>query len=219
MVAEPPAAVTPPEPVITLECPANSGPGCALAAEALRAVETSAGEAPQLTLNRPDGVYLDQDYLVIETALPADLGGYLYLDVLTDAGNVYHLLPEPMREDNELSAGGEIRVGVEAAERRDGVRFWQVGEPFGEGYLLAVVSENPLYRGLRPVEETIADYQDVLLEALANPATGRKWAQVAAARVPAPRRLRTGPRWRVTMRCAGRRSGDGPPAGVTEEAS
>jgi hypothetical protein len=141
-------------------------------------VETSSGEAPQLTLNRPDGVYLDMDYLVVETALPSELGGYLYLDVLTDAGSVYHLLPEPMREENEISVGGEIRIGIEASERRDGVRYWQVGEPFGEGYLLAIVSENPLYRGLRPVEETIADYQDVLLEALANPATGRKWAQV-----------------------------------------
>ena len=136
------------------------------------------GESPTLVLNRPDGIYLDQDYLVVETELPPDLGGYLYLDVLTDAGHVYHLLPEPMRADNELPAGGEIRVGVEAAERRNGIRFWQVGEPFGEGYLLATVSEKPLYPTLRPIEETIADYQDVLLGALADPDRGRKSAQV-----------------------------------------
>jgi serine/threonine-protein kinase len=162
----------------TLECAAGTGPGCALAAQALSTLQPAASESPTLVLNRPNGVYLDEEYLVIETELPPDLGGYLYLDVLTDAGAVYHLLPEPMRENNEVPAGGEIRVGVEEAERRDGIRFWQVGEPFGEGYLLALVSEKPLYQGLRPIEESIADYQDVLLEALANPETGRKSAQV-----------------------------------------
>jgi len=179
--AEVDTAALPPEPVpeppTILEC-AGAGPGCTLAALALRALPPPAGESPTLVLNSPSGIYLDEEYLVIETELPPDLGGYLYLDVLTDAGNVYHLLPEPMREDNEVPAGGEIRVGVEASERRDGIRFWQVGEPFGEGYLLALVSEKPLYQGLRPIEETIADYQDVLLGALANPETGRKSAQV-----------------------------------------
>ena len=98
--------------------------------------------------------------------------------MLTDAGEVYHLLPEPLRTDNELPAGGEIRVGVEQAERRDGVRNWEVGEPFGKGYLLALVSEKPLYAELRPLEELIVDYREVLLKALADQGSGRKSAQI-----------------------------------------
>jgi eukaryotic-like serine/threonine-protein kinase len=177
---EPPAeteeATAPPK---ALDCPpdADAAPGCALAERVLSTLET-AGAPPRVTLNRPGGIYLDREFLVVETELPAEAGGYLYLDVLTDAGEVYHLLPEPMRQDNELPAGGEIRVGVEQAERRDGVRHWQIGEPFGKGYVLALVSEKPLYDELRPVEESIADYRDVLLKALADQGTGRKSAQI-----------------------------------------
>jgi len=170
-------ASAPPE---ALKCPTNgdAAPGCALAETVLRALETPGAAPPKVTLNRPGGIYLDREFLVVETELPAETGGYLYLDVLTDAGDVYHLLPEPLRQDNELPAGGEIRVGVEQAERRDGVRHWQIGEPFGKGYLLALVSEKPLYDELRPVEESIADYRDVLLKALADQGTGKKAAQI-----------------------------------------
>jgi hypothetical protein len=83
-----------------------------------------------------------------------------------------------MRAENQIPAGGEIRVGVEAAERRDGVRFWRVSAPFGDGYLLALVSEQPLYQGLRPVEEDIVDYQNVLLAALSDTDGGRTAARV-----------------------------------------
>jgi hypothetical protein len=77
-----------------------------------------------------------------------------------------------------LTAGGVIRVGVEQAERRDGVRHWQIGEPFGKGYLLALVSEKPLYGELRPIEESIADYRTVLRKAVDDQGTGRKSAQI-----------------------------------------
>jgi hypothetical protein len=170
-------AVAPPK---ALNCPddGDAAPGCALAEHVLRTLETPGAAPPKVTLNRPGGIYLDREFLVVETELPAGAGGYLYLDVLTDAGDVYHLLPEPLRQDNELPAGGEIRVGVEQAERRDGVRHWQIGEPFGKGYLLALVSEKPLYEELRPVEESIADYREVLLKALADEGTGRKSVEI-----------------------------------------
>ncbi|HET6519755.1 MAG TPA: protein kinase [Geminicoccaceae bacterium] len=187
------AALPPPtEPVpgapaaVTLDCPADpaAAPGCVLAVQALHALHAlhaldgPAAVPPIVTLNRPDGVYFDQDYFVAEVELPDALGGYLYLDLLTDAGMVIHLLPEPLREDNTLPAGGEIRIGVEERERRDSVRHWQVSGSFGDAYLLATVSENRLYDGLRPIEEPIADYRDVLLKALADPDAGRKSAQV-----------------------------------------
>jgi hypothetical protein len=179
----PPTAFAPPSPATApaaLDCPADgdAAPGCTLAENVLRALETPGAAAPKVTLNRPRGIYLDREFLVVEAELPAEIGGYLYLDVLTDAGEVYHLLPEPLRQDNELPAGGEIRVGVEQAERRDGVRHWEIGEPFGKGYVLALVSEKPLYQGLRPVAESIADYRAVLLKAIADQGTGRKSAQI-----------------------------------------
>jgi hypothetical protein len=182
--AVPPPAVAEPAPAAQIDipqCPPDGqAPGCAMAAEALTtlvAVETPAAE-PVVNLNRPDGVYYDQDYLVIEAALPPGVGGYVHMDVLTDSGNVYHLLPEPLRPNNRLPPGGVIRVGVEADERQQGVRHWQVGEPFGEGYLLVLVSETPIYEGLRDVAEPLDSYRDILLAAVGDPEVGVKAAHV-----------------------------------------
>lgn len=111
---------------------------------------------------------------MIEMQLPEELGGYVYVDVLTDAGSVYHLLPEPLRPDNQLPPGGVMRVGVEADERQEGVRHWQVSEPFGEAYLMVLVSEEPIYEELRPIAEPLESYRDVLLEALSDPDSGGK---------------------------------------------
>jgi hypothetical protein len=88
--------------------------------------------------------------------------------VLTDAGAVYHLLPEELTPNNALPAGGRIRIGVEAAERRQGVRDWQASPPFGPAYIVAVASERPLFPALREVEEPAAGYIDLLLASLAD---------------------------------------------------
>ncbi|HEX8375495.1 MAG TPA: hypothetical protein VF606_09985, partial [Geminicoccaceae bacterium] len=147
-----------------------AAPGCYGAVRLERAVAAAGGAAsmPELGLNKPDGIYFDQDFLIIQAAMPPGLGGHLYVDVLTDAGAVYHLLPEELTPDNALPAGGRIRIGVEAAERRQGVRDWQAAPPFGPAYMVAVASERPLLPGLREVEEPAAGYVDILLKALAE---------------------------------------------------
>jgi hypothetical protein len=153
-------------------------PGCHAAAQVLRLLDAGSGAPPQVTLSKPGGLYLDQDYLVVEVALPGGAGGHVYVDVLTDAGSVYHLLPEPLAQANRLQAGGRVRIGVEAAERQDGVRHWQVSPPYGAAYILATVTEHPLYEGLRPIEEPLDAYMPVLLAALQDASSGAKAAQV-----------------------------------------
>ena len=155
-----------------LDCSGDE-PGCAFAETVLAAVEPEGGATPEIFLNKEDGVYLDQEYLVVEVAMPEDLGGYLYLDVYTDNGEVFHLLPEPLRVDNELDKGAMIRVGVEEDERASGVRHWQISGPFGTGYLAALVTENRLFDDLRPIGETIDTYRQALLDALDDPSIGR----------------------------------------------
>jgi hypothetical protein len=160
-----------------LDCPAGSS-ACALAQEVLDAAAPPDADPPEVTLNDADGVYQDEQYLVAEVAMPPRLGGYLYLDLFTVDGQAIHLLPEPMRESNDLPEGGIIRVGVEEEERASGIRFWQVSGPFGTGYLVALVSEQPIYDGVRQVVEPIDQYRPMLLDALGDPATGRKAATV-----------------------------------------
>ena len=177
--APPAAEPAPARPEFALSCPSDAAaaPGCIAATDILASLGTANTVQPVITLNRPDGIYLDQDYLVIEVQMPADLGGYLYVDVLTDAGSVYHLLPEPLRQGNALSAADSIRIGVEAAERAPNVRHWQAAAPFGPGYILALATAQPLYNGLRPLEERVGVYRDFLVKKLGEMGGG-KAAQV-----------------------------------------
>ena len=46
-------------------------------------------------MNHTDGVFREDDYLVLEITMPAGSPEYLFVDLLTDAGAAIHLLPEP----------------------------------------------------------------------------------------------------------------------------
>jgi hypothetical protein len=153
-------------------------PGCVAAVKADRAVASPLGAAPEIRLNRADGVYREGDFAVFTLTMPEERGGYLYVDLLTDAGTAIHLLPEPLTTANRLAAGSSVKLGVEESEQRPGVRDWQVAPPFGPGYVVAVASERPLYEGVREIEEPLQDYLDVLLPALADPALGGKAVRV-----------------------------------------
>jgi serine/threonine-protein kinase len=149
-------------------------PGCLAAAKIERAVAGSAGPGPTVTMNRPDGVYREGEFVVLNVTMPPNGPDYLYVDLLTDAGAAIHLIPEPLTPDNKLAAGQTVRLGVEEAEQAPGVRHWQVVPPLGTGYLVMTASEQPLYPGMREIEEPLQNYLDVLLPALADSATGGK---------------------------------------------
>jgi hypothetical protein len=167
-----PAPPAEPEALFDLGCRADT-PGCQLAERALNTLGRPDVPPPAVRLNRPSGVYLDREYLVITAEAPSTLGGYLFIDVLTDSGDVYHLLPEPLTPANQIEPGGQVQIGVEEADRAPDVRHWQVSGPFGAGYVLATVSEQPLYQGLRPIAEPLAEYEPVLIDALANKGDNR----------------------------------------------
>jgi Domain of unknown function (DUF4384) len=151
--------------------------GC-VAAAAVQATAGQAGTGPDVTMNRPDGIYREGDFVVLDVTAPPDGPEYLYVDLLTDAGAAIHLLPEPLTPDNRVAAGQTIRLGVEAGERRAGVRDWQVVPPLGPGYLLLVASDRPIYEGVREIEEPLQDYLKVLVPALSNADGGRKAVRV-----------------------------------------
>ncbi len=151
-----------------------AAPACLAAAKVERAVADMAGPAPSVTLNRPDGIYREGDFVVLNVTMPPGGAEYLYVDLLTDAGAAIHLIPEPLTPDNRLAAGQTVRLGVEEAEQAEGVRHWQVVPPLGTGYLVLTASEKPLFTGMREIEEPLQGYLDVLLPALDDAATGAK---------------------------------------------
>jgi hypothetical protein len=54
------------------------------------------------------------------------------------------MLPNPFQADTGVSGGETVRLGVEEAERRPGVRDYEVTPPFGPGLVLAILTPVPL---------------------------------------------------------------------------
>jgi hypothetical protein len=100
------------------------------------------------------------------------LGGYLFVDLFSDDGSVVHVLPEKLASANQLPAGATIQIGVEEKDRRNGVRDLRISAPFVPIHIMATVADKPIYEGLRPLSEPIADYQKVVEEALGAAAPG-----------------------------------------------
>jgi hypothetical protein len=122
---------------------------------------------PLILLNRPDGIYSgarDVFVATVESHAATDL--YAYVDYFHEDGSVYHLLPEPLAANNLLAAGGTVRVGHDAASAGPNERVWRLSEPYGLGRVVAIVSEQPLYDGVRAIGEPAEAYQAFLSEAL-----------------------------------------------------
>lgn len=130
---------------------------------------------PLITLNRPDGIYSGADEVLVATVQSqAETDLYAYVDYFHEDGNVYHLLPEALAPDNRIAAGGTVQVGHEAAGASVEDRLWRLGEPYGLGRIVAIVSERPVYDGLRPIGEPAEAYLAFLSGALPEAArTGR----------------------------------------------
>ena len=77
-----------------------AAPGCLAAAKVEQALANRSGPGPTVTMNHTDGVFREDDYLVLEITMPAGSPEYLFVDLLTDAGAAIHLLPEPLTPDN-----------------------------------------------------------------------------------------------------------------------
>jgi serine/threonine-protein kinase len=93
-----------------------AAPGCYGAVRLERAVAAAGGAAsmPEPGLNKPDGIYLDQDFLVMEAAMPPGLGGHLYVDVLTTPARSTTCCPRSSRPTTRSRRAG----GSGSASRR-----------------------------------------------------------------------------------------------------
>jgi len=145
----------------------RSRPHCEAALKVAGLVGPSRLGPVRLQLNRPEGVFTaGRDVLVATIRAPAEHTVWAYLDYYHENGEVYHLLPEPLAPDNRLLAGATLRVGREKAEAGPEDRVWEASEPYGEGRLVLVLSERPLFDGPRPIGEPAADYLAALQAAI-----------------------------------------------------
>lgn len=107
--------------------------------------------------------FKDQEHLVVELAQD-DETRHLYLDYFSHSGEVLHLIPASDYPDNLVPAGAGLVVG----EPQEGKPVWQIGPPFGNDLLVALVARRPLYEGRRPDVEDIDSYLTFLRDTIAN---------------------------------------------------
>jgi hypothetical protein len=153
------------EPVLAVEV--VEAPFCSV----LGQVETvGAGTAgPGIALNRPDATFAAGDFVVVTIEVPADLGrGYLNVLFVDQASKVVHLLPNPFAHDTRVHGGQTLTLGVEANERRAGVRDYEVTPPYGRGMLLAIWSPIPLPGVGSSEVEQVEDLLPALASAVAQ---------------------------------------------------
>jgi hypothetical protein len=165
------------EPVLAVEV--VEAPFCSVLGEVEKVGTRPAGLV--LALNRADANYAAGDFVVVTITVPADFaGGYLNVLFVDAAGKVVHLLPNPYLRDTQVHGGQTVRLGVEANERRAGVRDYQVTPPYGRGMLLAILSTVPLTGVGRMEVEQVDDLLPVLAAAVARvPPGGLRLSRIA----------------------------------------
>ncbi len=118
------------------------------------------------------GDFLVGENPVIDVVIPPELtSGYLFVSALDVSGNVYHLLPNLLFEDNNVIAlrGGRdgdvrIRVAYSTAEAGNGEKLAFVVDDtsLGKTKIIVIHSDQQIFDGLRPTTESAGGYADAL---------------------------------------------------------
>lgn len=124
----------------------------------------------------PAGRYFVGENPVIDIALPADVdSGYLYVSVVDVSGNVFHLLPNINRPDNDVASlratdGQKIRVayGVEEAQSTTKLAFLVDDSVLGKTKVVVIWANERLFDGIRPTTESVGGYAQALKDAQAK---------------------------------------------------
>lgn len=122
----------------------------------------------------PSGNFIVGENPVIDVIIPEDMtDGYLSVSIMDVSGNVYHLLPNLMFEDNaveSLRAGrtGAVPVRVAFPEDPDSTEqrlvFSVDDSALGKSEVVAIHSTEPLFDGLRPMAESAEGFAKALRE-------------------------------------------------------
>ncbi|MCF6306095.1 MAG: serine/threonine-protein kinase [Rhodobacteraceae bacterium] len=116
-----------------------------------------------------DGVYYSGENPVIDVRFPANRIGFFYGFYIDAEGQVFHLMPHKDRPNNVLPGIGveqnglrSVRLAFPADEATTEKLGFSVIEPYGTSMIVAVVSDIPLFDGLRPRAESVEAFRDAL---------------------------------------------------------
>lgn len=99
------------------------------------------------------------DLLSLNMTAP-DYAAYIYLDYFDADGNVLHLEPNEYAPLRQADAQAVQQIGARTMED-SGIKL-VIGPPYGQEIAVAFAASEPLYDGLRPIQEPAAPYLEWL---------------------------------------------------------
>jgi Domain of unknown function (DUF4384) len=105
------------------------------------------------------------DLLSLDMTAP-DYAAYIYLDYFDADGNVLHLEPNEYAPLRQADAQAVQQIGARTMEE-SGIKL-VIGPPYGQEIAVAFAASEPLYDGLRPIQEPAAPYLEWLKEQVAK---------------------------------------------------
>ena len=122
--------------------------------------------------SNPSGRFFVGENPVIDVVIPADVSdGYLFVSALDVSGNIFHLLPNLLIEDNSVTAlrAGRngpvtIRVAHPLAAAQDGSKlaFTVDDSSLGKTQVLVLHTQDQVFDGLRPTTESAGGFASAL---------------------------------------------------------
>ena len=120
----------------------------------------------------PDGRYFVGENPVIDITLPAAMtDGHLFVSALDVSGNVFHLMPNLMAEDNtvaSLRAGRagpvtlRVAYGLEEAKQGNRLAFLVDDKALGKSRIVVIHAREQIFGGIRPMTESADAYAQAL---------------------------------------------------------
>lgn len=127
------------------------------------------------------GHYFVGENPVIDVIIPADVTtGYVFVSALDVSGNVFHLLPNLLFEDNSIETLRQgqdgpvsVRVAHSLSDAADGKKLAFVVDDtsLGKTKIVVIQADEPIFDGLRPTTESAEGYANALSERVGSVAS------------------------------------------------
>ena len=118
------------------------------------------------------GRYFVGENPVIDVVIPAGVtDGFLFVSALDVSGNIFHLLPNLINKENDITklrAGATgpvtVRVAFPLKEAQDGTKlaFTVDDTALGKTKIIVIKSDSQIFEGLRPTTESAGGYAQAL---------------------------------------------------------
>jgi serine/threonine protein kinase len=110
-----------------------------------------------LQTNSPGNDFKQGDLLIVYAKTTEAFPGYFYVDSFNSYGEVLHMLPSPIADENEVNTGQQVTLGNKPCPE-----CYKTSPPHGRSLIVAISSTEPLFDTEREEVEDFNNYLPAL---------------------------------------------------------